>query len=75
MVSNRITQELHAALERLSERQQDRVVEFARSLATLPPGAPGASLLRFAGAISAEDAAAMKRAIEEECERIDPNGW
>jgi hypothetical protein len=75
MVSQRIEKLLRKELERLSEPQQERVVEFARSLATLPPGAPGASLLRFAGAISPEDAAAMKRAIEAECERIDPNGW
>lgn len=38
-----------------------------------PKGTPGKDLLRFAGTISAEDADEMMRAIEEGCERIEPD--
>jgi hypothetical protein len=40
-----------------------------------PVGVPGASLLRFAGAISLKDLDAMREAIEEGCERTDFNEW
>ncbi len=42
-----------------------------------PPlkGTPGKDLLRFAGTIPAEDVDEMMRAIEEMCERVDPDEW
>jgi hypothetical protein len=40
-----------------------------------PVGVPGASLLRFAGAISIEDLDSMTQAIEQGCERTDANEW
>jgi hypothetical protein len=42
---------------------------------TPPNGTPGIELLRFAGTLSDEDAQAMKRAIEEDCEQVDPDAW
>lgn len=38
---------------------------------TLPPGAPPEKLFMFMGTLTAEDAAHMKRYVEEWCERID----
>jgi hypothetical protein len=56
----------------LSEDQQLRVLDFARSLAA-PDRVASRDLLRFAGAIEEEDLQTMSRAIEEGCEKIDPN--
>lgn len=73
-----------AALEReLLERfsmvgpdQRRQVLEYARAVSEAPVrGVPGAALQRFAGTMSAEDAREMKAAIEEGCERVDPDGW
>jgi hypothetical protein len=38
-------------------------------------GVKGKELLRFAGAISAEDLDAMEKSIEEGCERVVPGEW
>lgn len=76
MVNPAIEQQLHAELTRLPPEKQERVLEFARSLnGGLPPGTPGKDLLRFAGTVTPEDARLMKEAIEEGCERIDPDEW
>jgi uncharacterized protein (TIGR02246 family) len=40
-----------------------------------PRGVPGRDLLRFAGTIDAESAREMEEAIEDGCERIDPEEW
>ncbi len=47
----------------------------SHSEAALPLGMNMEDLRRFRGSISNEDAKEMKQAIEEECERIDPEGW
>jgi hypothetical protein len=56
---------------------QHRVVEYAKELggkqSVLPVGTPGRDLLKFAGTMTSEEADEMMKAIEEECERIDPN--
>jgi len=36
---------------------------------------PGRDPLRFAGTIDADSAREMEEAIEEGCERIDPEEW
>jgi hypothetical protein len=38
-------------------------------------GRPGKDLLRFAGAIPAEELDAIEQIIAEECERIDHDDW
>jgi hypothetical protein len=76
MVSRKINPQLLEELEKLSPALQDRVLAFARALAsTRRGGVTGESLLRFAGAIDPKDLDLMSRAIEEGCERIDPNAW
>jgi hypothetical protein len=66
-------------LGRLGSDEQARVVDYARTLASSSKsqevGARGKDLLRIVGLIPPEDLAEMKRAIEEDCERIDPNEW
>jgi hypothetical protein len=58
----------------LEERR--RVLEFARALATsTPAGVPGKELLRFAAMFEADDARKMAAAIEDGCERVEPDEW
>ena len=73
--------ELLSYLGQLGSDDQARVVNFARTLSEPPRppktvrGTPGKELLRLAGMIPHEDLEDMKRAIEEECERIDADEW
>jgi len=61
-------------VDRLNEPQQRQLLELARRLAA-PEGTPGWKLLRFAGSIDPADLEAMSEAIQEGCERVDPNVW
>ena len=57
-------------------RMQRRVLDFARALAlSQQRGIPGSEILRFAGTLTPQDASEMQHAIEEACERVDPDGW
>jgi len=63
-------------LENLPEEMQKKVLKFVNSLKkTRQKGVPGTSLTKFAGCISAEDLAIMKKEIESGCERIDGDEW
>lgn len=63
-------------LKDLPQELQWRVLEFARALArSTPRGVPGQELLRFAGAISPDDAKLMRETIERGCEQVDANEW
>ncbi len=76
MVNFVLEQELRDSLAALAPEQQRQVLEYARSLGAVPrQGVRGETLLRFAGTISSEDAAELARAVEEDCEVIDPHGW
>ncbi len=55
--------------------RDQRVVMHIESVGALPPGTPAADLLQFVGMISDEDLKLMSDAIEEGCERVDPDGW
>ncbi len=58
----------------LEERR--RVLDFARALAaSAPSGVPGKDLLRFAGMFDVHDARRIAEAIEDGCERVDPDEW
>ncbi len=73
-----IRTELLEQLDALPYESQRRVLLFARALGhslPRPEGMPGQELLRFAGTISKDDLRLMTQAIEEGCERIDPDGW
>lgn len=76
MVNHILKDELLEKLERLSIEEQQEVLDFTRSLADKKlAGIPGRKLLRFAGLIDKESLAEMEKAIEEGCERVDPNEW
>ncbi len=69
-----VKDEIIEQVERLDPPHQRKVLDFARRL-NEPAGTPGKNLLRFAGCIDPADLEAMSRAIEEGCEKIDPNAW
>ena len=51
---------------------QQQVLRFVASLAgSAPVGEPGAKLREFSFTLDSVSASQMKRAIEEECERVD----
>jgi hypothetical protein len=63
-------------LDRLSPEQQQRAAKLVHDLvSTLPKGASGRDLLRFAGTLDDESARQMTEAIEEGCERVDLDEW
>ncbi len=68
--------ELLKQLEQLGPEEQRQVLDFARTLATCKQcGTPGESLIRFGGSIDAADLAIMAEAIEQGCERVNPDEW
>jgi len=74
-MSTVIKERLLEQLDALPEELQRRVLDFARALAlSQPKGVPGAGLLKFAGAIPADDLRLMREAIDSGCERVD-NEW
>ena len=76
MAVSTLKEEISAEVDLLSPIDQRRVLDLAKSLArNKPVGVPGRSLLRFAGAIDPADLDVMRRAIEEDCERVDENDW
>lgn len=76
MIESEVRNELFKQLERLSPAKQWQVVGFARSLAErAPKGVPGEKLLRFAGAMTHQEAEEFLKAIEEDCERIEGDEW
>jgi hypothetical protein len=71
-----LERELQMRLSQLGPDEKRRVLEFTRALGTRRPrGTPGSALLPLFGSITDEDAREMLQAIEEGCERIDPDGW
>lgn len=76
MIEEAIQRELLAQLAQLPEEKQRRVLDFARVLGgSTPRGVPGSQLLQFAGTMTEQEAKEMLTAIEEDCERVDPDEW
>jgi hypothetical protein len=69
-----IEQQVLEKLRDLPPEKQKEVLDFARRL-TVPAGTPGRGLLRFVGCIDTADLAAMSHAIQEGCEKLEPNAW
>ena len=71
-------EELIEEVRHLPPYKRPLVLAIARAMAerpTAPRGVPGSSLLRFAGTMDRETGEAMKRVVDEDCRRIDPNAW
>ena len=76
MIDITVQKQLKEQLEHLPAEQQHQVLEFARSLVKAKgSGVAGKDLLRFAGAIDTEDLNAIKKAIQEGCEKVNLDEW
>ena len=60
---------LIAQIEKLSPDNQRRLLDYVKTL--VPTGVTGKSLLRFKGAIPADDLKLISKAIEENCEKVE----
>jgi hypothetical protein len=74
IVAKTVKDEIIEQVDRLAAPHQRKVLDFARRL-TEPTGTPVRNLMRFAGCIDPADLDAMSRAIQEGCEKIEPNAW
>lgn len=78
-----IKQRVLEQLDALDAEGKRKVLDFSRELSAReasvrlprPVGDTGGALLAFAGTIPAEDLEEIRRAVEEDCERIDEEGW
>jgi hypothetical protein len=76
MIDTTFQQQIREQLEHLPAAQQQQVLEFARSLVKAKDrGMPGRDLLKFAGAIEAEDITIIEKAIHEGCEKVNLDEW
>ena len=76
MVLSSIQKEVLEALDKLREREQRQVLDFTRDLArTAHRGTSGRILLQFSSGIKGDDLKRMANAIEEGCERVNPDEW
>jgi hypothetical protein len=76
MVKPAVKEQILSDLERLSPEMQARAAQLVHGLvSSTPKGVPGRDLLRFAGTIDAGSIREMEEAIEDGCERIDPEAW
>lgn len=77
MSSSQIRQEINREVALLSAAKERQVLEFVRFLKAQEPliGTSGETLRSLRGSISGEQLAEMTQAIEEECERVDSEGW
>lgn len=73
MTTASIKDNLLAQLDKLPYDLQLRVLDFVKAL--IPKGVVGKTLLRFEGAIPADDLQLMSKAIEEGCEKVDISEW
>ncbi len=73
-MSRTIKDQIIEQVERLDDPRRQQVLDFARRL-TAPAGTPGRNLMRFVGSIDPADLEAMMEAIQEGCEKIEPNAW
>ena len=69
-----VKEEIIEQVDRLDTPRQRKVLDFARSLKA-SAGTPGRDLMHFVGAIDPADLDTMSQAIEESCEKIEPNAW
>jgi len=71
-----LRQEIAKRVETLPGNLQERVLEFVAALsASATVGERGLTLGEFSSSLDPLSARQMLQAIEEECERVDPNTW
>jgi hypothetical protein len=80
MTMDSVRDRLLDELNHLTPVQQEKLLDYARQMqqgSTLPPGTPGKIWLAKMDEFEYDPEAVndMMRAIDEDCERIDWDGW
>ena len=76
MAATTLKQEIDRELDSLPPEDQRRVLDFTRALTVRRAPALGEQQLRsFDLGFSREDLEEMRRAIEEDCEKVDLSEW
>ncbi|MFN0172806.1 MAG: hypothetical protein ACKV22_41020 [Bryobacteraceae bacterium] len=71
-----LRQEIAMRVESLPHEMQQQVLQFVTLLAApSPKGEEGAKLRQFASTLDPLSAEQMRQAIEDDCERVDADGW
>ena len=71
MMNITVKKEIINQMGRLDYEHQRRVLDFTRALAvTGPKGVSGKKLLSFGGICPEDDLKVMKKAIEDNCEKV-----
>jgi len=76
MVDSTLEQRLVEQFRRLTAEQQRQLLNYAQTM-TRPRGLSGREMIALARKVAfpPEDLVEMEQAIEEDCERVDWNGW
>ena len=73
---NPIIEKVVERLAPLPDNLQQKVLDYVQAIVDgAQAGTPGARLLCFAGGIPLKEVEAMRQAIEEGCEQVEPHGW
>ncbi|RJX25490.1 MAG: hypothetical protein C4554_07230 [Dethiobacter sp.] len=76
MMNHPLKEKIINELDRLSQEQQKKLLDYVLTLKMSNKKAvKGEKLLDFSGAISKEDLAVMEKSIKEGCEKVDLNEW
>jgi hypothetical protein len=71
-----IARSIQDYLKDLGKEEQEKVLEFAKSLSLHKiEGVHTSSFHGVAGSISMEDLESMRKAIEEDCEQVKTDEW
>ena len=76
MINSALERQLVERFRRMTAEQQQQLLDYAQTLTRLR-GLSGREMIELAQRVAfpPEDLAEMARAIEEDCERIDWDGW
>jgi hypothetical protein len=76
-MAQNIEREIREQISQLPSDQQRRVLDFARLIAAEAGNgsSTGQALLAYAGTIADDDLAAIRQAIDKDCETINSDEW
>lgn len=69
-----IRQQILSALDQLNKRQQESLLAFIKSLIEKESNNKP-DILKMSGKIEKDDLKLMEKAIQEDCEKINPDEW
>jgi hypothetical protein len=76
MTTQDIEKSITGYIKKMKSSNQKRLLDFAKQLAASDDDKiNGKNLLIFAGSISDKDLDLMSKAINEDCEKVNPDEW